>query len=475
MSKKLIKKLDGFLGKPINKICPNKFHNYGSSHCAHFVSHALGFKFSYHCREFKGGNKRPGNIRVQEIFPKCPKVGKFSNAPAHRPVLIFVIRKNAVDIPNKKMANISQKHIGIHIDGHVYHYSNTGNKVVKWTVKKFYDRFQAIYSGDQGLFYGTFPGTDLTLNISRSGKKITDGTPFKLKKQGKKWYATATESNASGEFYVGREVKQPSKKFWGIYQKSNEYYGKKFDGSDYVDTIDHWAYLLHVTGYCESKNYFNLINTYDRAKFTFGFYQLAAHTPKDNFILFLRQAMGLSRAKEYFPDLQVIDGALHRINQDGATSNLETVFETGPGGAKQLQLLMNYMNPNRKKIDEQEVLQCARLIHWMTNDKSIRDLYIDVSNSILQHKMSRRYHNWYNLDGQSDIICALIADIHHQGRAKKSVVRAALNSANPRKRLTFIAPGEAARNQSLKKIIGILENKGILGQKTYDAANNEFI
>ena len=467
--------LDAHLGKPIDQICPNRFHDYGSNHCAHFVSHALDLRFSYQCREFKGGNKRPGNIRVQEIFAQCPKVGKFADAPTDRPVLAFVTRKNVVDIANKKMGNIPQKHIGVHVDGHIYHYSNTQEKVVKWTVNKFFNQFQSSYSGDQGLYFGTIPGSDLVLNIQPTGQNVPEGIPFELTRNGKKWYAQAKSIPNEPKFYVGRTVSQTTKKYWGIYQKATEYYGTKFYGNDYADTIDHWANLLHVTGFCESGNFFNLINTYDRAKFTFGFYQLAAHTPHDNLILLFREAMKLGRAKEYFPELKMIDGELHRINHDGATTNLETVMNTGPNGRPQLQLFMNYMNPRRKKIDEQEVLQCARLMHWMTNDKFFRDAYVAVSNEILQKKISRRYHVWYDLHGQSDIICALIADIHHQGRAKKSRVRAALNSTNPRKRLIDINSNYLSRNKSLKEIIDNLESSGILGQKTYDAANNEFV
>jgi len=467
-------KLESYRGKSIDQICPNLFHDYNSNHCAHFVSHALNLKFSYHCREFKGGKKRPANIRVHEIFAKCPRVGKFSHAPSDRPVLAFVTRKNVVDLENKSIRNIPQKHVGIHLNGSIYHYSNSQERVVRWTTKKFLETFQNIYSGDQGLFFGTVPGSDIRLSIDSSGQNVQRGIPFELTRTGKKWFAQATAAQNNERFYVGRNVVQPSKKFYGIYQKTNEYYGEKFDAQDYIHSIDHWAYLLHVTGYCESKNFFNLINSYDRAKFTFGFYQLAAHTPKDNLILLFRESMKLARAKDYFPELTLRDGELHRIDQDGSYTNLETIVNTGRKGNGQLQLFMDYMNPKRKTIEKQEVLQAARLIHWMTNDSGFRDLYVRVSNSILQRKMSNRYNQWYNLHGHSDVICALVADIHHHGRAKKSMVRSALNSSNPKERLITINPDYGGRNQSLRAIVNSLESDGALGRKTYDAAINEF-
>lgn len=470
----LQKKLNKYLGKSIDQICPNKFHDFQKNHCAHFVSHAVGLEFSYQCREYKGGKSAPANIRVHEVFSQCPRVGKFEDAPGDRPVLVFVTRKKAVTLSTKTMLNIPQKHIGIHIDGFIYHYSNSQEKVVKWKVAKFFDTFQSIYSGDQGLFYGTFPASDLNLTIDKSGKSVHSGIGFELSRVDKKWFAKPVNIVDSKKFYVAREVRQPAKKYFGIFQRTKEYYGPKFEAKDYVDQIDHWAYLLHITGYCESKNYFNLINTYDRAKFTFGFYQLAAHTPNDNLILLFRQALKLSAAREYFPELALIDGKVHRVDPDGDYTNLETIMPTGKNKSKQLQLFMNYLNPKRYSIEQQEVLQTARLMHWMTSDLSFRAQYIQVSNDILQHKMSRRYHSWYNLDGQSDIICALIADIHHQGRAKKKAVRKALASNNPRKRLLQINPKYANRNKSLKKVIEQLEAAGKIGHKVYDAANNEF-
>lgn len=99
------------------------------------------------------------------------------------------------------------------------------------------------------------------------------------------------------------------------FRKANEYYGPKFNHADYTATLDHWAYLLYASGYCESKNFFNVFNTYDRAKFTYGFYQLAAHTPNDNLILLFRRLVNLDLAKQYFPELTLINGRLHRVNE----------------------------------------------------------------------------------------------------------------------------------------------------------------
>jgi hypothetical protein len=475
----LKQQLEDALGKSIDRICPNRFHDFSKNHCAHFVSHLLKMEFSFNCKELAGGNEKGANIRVHEVFSKCPRVGKFENRPADSPVLVFVTRRDVVDLENKKMLNIPQKHIGILIDGNVYHYSNTQEKVVKWAPEKFLSTFQEIYAGIQNLFFGTFPASDIILNVDPSGTTVTDGIAFELKRENdKRWLARAINDADDDWFYVGREIKNDAQEFYGIFQKTSEYYGPKFNYADYLHKLDHWAYLLHATGYCESKNHFNLHNTYDRAKFTYGFYQLAAHTPNDNLILMFRQLVNLAKAKQYFPELKLVNGKLHRVDSDGSSINLEEVMQTGPNNADQLQLFMNYLNPNRRSIEEQEVLQVARLMHWTVNDPAFRELQVIIASEILQRKMAKIYNNWYNLDGKPDTICALIADIHHQGRAKKTKVITALNANDPEKALLNIssAAAYAGRQADLKDIIGELKNiPNGLGHKKYDASNNEFI
>lgn len=468
--------LDNALGKSINNICPNKFHDHDSNHCAHFVSHILDLDFSYHCKEFKGGNHPGANIRVHEVFARCPLVGRFEDRPTDREVLVFVTRHDVVDLANKKMQNIPQKHIGILSDGHVYHYSNSQDKVVRWTPAKFHTEFENIYAGKQALFFGTVPGSDMFLDIDTTGESVTHSIGFELKREADtRWFAKAVNADDSDWFYVGRETKDDAKQYYGIFQKMNEYHGPKFNHADYTATLDHWAYLLYATGYCESKNFFNVFNTYDRAKFTYGFYQLAAHTPDDNLILLFRRLVNLDLAKQYFPELTLINGKLHRINEDGGSTDLETVMQTGPNNAKQLQLFMNYLNPNRKPIEEQEVLQVARLMHWTVNDPAIRQLQVTVAGEILQNKMSRRYSQWYPLHGKTDTICTVIADIHHQGRANREKVQNALRSSNPENALLSVNPNYANREADLRHIVNELKAAGKLGQKRYDGANNEFI
>ena len=61
---------------------------------------------------------------------------------------------------------------------------------------------------------------------------------------------------------------------------------------------------------------------------------------------------------------------------------------------------------------------------------------------ILQRKFSERYARWYDLDGQSDIVCTIIADIHHQGRGTKTAVKAALQAPDSERALLEIGKAQ---------------------------------
>jgi hypothetical protein len=467
--------MESSLGKNIDRICENGFHDASANHCAHFVSHAIGFTFSFNCRQFVGGNKTPANIRVHEIFAKCPRVGRWEDANAAVTQLIFVTRKNVVNINTKTMENIPEKHIGVYQNGFVYHYSNGQDRVVKQTVSDFFARFQAAYAGDQGLFFGEFPNSDLRLTVDATAASVSHPFAFRLRKDGNRWYAQRADVSAASEFFVGSEIIQPARNFFGLFHPVASYYGPTYDAENHAANIDHWAYLIDVTAFCESKNRFNLINTYDRARFTFGFYQLAAHTPRDNLILLFRAALLDPDFQKLFPDLQLRGGKVFRVAQDGVATDLEEEVYDPATDEHQLQRFMAYLNPTRTQIDEQEVLQAARVVWWANTLTTCADMQVGVANAILQRKMAERYSRWYQLDGERDEVCAIIADIHHQGRGSRSAVKQALSSSNKVRELLKIGEGNhPERVQALKTRIKKWKDAGLMGTKKYRAALNEF-
>ena len=55
------------------------------------------------------------------------------------------------------------------------------------------------------------------------------------------------------------------------------------------------------------------VNTYDKARFTFGFLQYAAHEPNGDFVKSLRLVLVSPEAGDYFPDLNIVFGRVSSI------------------------------------------------------------------------------------------------------------------------------------------------------------------
>ncbi len=147
--------LNAQLGQSISAICPNGFTSSHHNHCAHFVCHMLGYSFGANCRTMGNGKAAGANIRVHEVFARCPQVGKWGDRPvALSMCLVFNTQAGNVNLASKEMANVPKKHIGIYLNGMIWHYSNTQQKVVSVTP----DAFSKHYPGTGfALFYGTFP------------------------------------------------------------------------------------------------------------------------------------------------------------------------------------------------------------------------------------------------------------------------------------------------------------------------------
>jgi hypothetical protein len=147
--------LNAFLGKRIGEVCQNGYANDADNHCAHFVAHAMGYQFGVTCRMMKNGPQAGANIRVQEIFPRCPLVGTWESRPDSLPFgLVFITRASNVHLATKVMDNVPRKHIGIFISGLIWHYSNSQHKVVQQTPEQFSHHYAAP---DNAMFYGSLP------------------------------------------------------------------------------------------------------------------------------------------------------------------------------------------------------------------------------------------------------------------------------------------------------------------------------
>lgn len=142
-------------GKHIRDICPNGYDDDSHNHCAHFVSHVFDLTFGYTCKAATSGSGEAANLRVHEVFAQCPLVGPWDEMPL---VLIcclaFVTYKTGVNIKKHTMTNQPKKHIGIYLNGNIWHYSNARTKVWKEDPATFAQHYPGT---GFAMFYGTLP------------------------------------------------------------------------------------------------------------------------------------------------------------------------------------------------------------------------------------------------------------------------------------------------------------------------------
>lgn len=154
--------LDGFLKKTVEDFCPN-FGKVGDAdnHCAHWVSHALGFRIGKLCntmtwehrKDFESGR----SLVVNDLFNSCPERGLWSDKPKELDCcLIFATLQSAVSSSDGQlqMENIRRKHVGIYFKGSAYNYHNNTNEGVAVNGEA---HFANLYGKGTVALYGTFP------------------------------------------------------------------------------------------------------------------------------------------------------------------------------------------------------------------------------------------------------------------------------------------------------------------------------
>lgn len=276
--------------------------------------------------------------------------------------------------------------------------------------------------------------------------------------QGNKYYGKIDGTR----FFIGTRVSYNGGK--GLMNGSGTS-AQMYDRSLYKEEFGFWADFLHPTAMAEGGLYHTL-NTYDRARFTFSFLQYAAHVPNGDFVIFLRSLLQLPLAKEYFSDLILENNRICRITDTGAVA-LESDESTS--------LLLDYMNPSLKEVEDTEVIQAAKFVHWVQTDPEHRKAQVKIGVDHFKAKMAA-YAKQYELDGVEDAICLAVADIRHQGRAKSPEIAAALQSSNPLHALLNIGePKYHQRLVVLRREINSLVNDGSLGVFKYSAASGDFV
>lgn len=233
--------------------------------------------------------------------------------------------------------------------------------------------------------------------------------------------------------------------------------------ADYVGTYPYWAGFIEPTAICEGQSFLSL-NTYDRARFTFGFGQFAAHVPDGDFVRWFRDMLQRPEVVDYFPNLEVRGGRIFKVEVNRAIP-LESADSTEP-----LQL---FLNPTLDDVEDAEVIAAAKLIHWTNKHAGARLLQVQhmvATARALVKQADRRL----GLDGRGGDICCVVMDVLHQGRAGFAELQAALAAPRPYQALLQVgAAGEPGRVANLKQALAT--RQAGLARAKWSRASGDFI
>lgn len=255
---------------------------------------------------------------------------------------------------------------------------------------------------------------------------------------------------------------------YGLYNVStNE--NIRYDPAKYFDEKGFWAYFIQPTAKAESRGSFYCLNTYDRARFTFGFMQYAAHVPNGDFVKYFKSLLLLPEAGNYFPWIKLQNDHIFYSNDSGLTFQLEDDLSTDK--------LMDYLNPSLSEIEHQELICSARMVHWAINDPAHIQIQVDTAIEHFRKNMID-YNRRFNLNNAPAKVCQLICDIRHQGRGKNDEIASAINTNGNWDRafsnLTMINYHRyKSRIDTVKNTISGLISQGIF-DKRYDSSQNSF-
>ena len=147
--------LESCEGQHISKFCGNDFTKDSEEHCAHFVAHLLEYGFGATCKMMGNGKGAAANLRVQEIYMRCPQVGAWPPPTPMTWGLVFIGNAGNIKVSPKLMVAVPRLHMGFFFGGDrtIWHYSNKFHKVITETPEEFSHHFQA--PEDNAMFWGS--------------------------------------------------------------------------------------------------------------------------------------------------------------------------------------------------------------------------------------------------------------------------------------------------------------------------------
>ena len=185
--------LSAYVGKSVEDFCPLGYGKKkdNQNHCAHFVSHALNIQVGKLCSDLlpyrakpltaslirsgvrdnelaglftlDGKHRNPfkgGSTRVNDIYNSIGKDSKGdwdSRSDPNADCLIYVTIPENISKDRAIMNEMSRKHVGIHYNGKIYHYGNTGDQVASDTIEQFKTKFKGSYGKDAVFLWSSIP------------------------------------------------------------------------------------------------------------------------------------------------------------------------------------------------------------------------------------------------------------------------------------------------------------------------------
>ena len=292
---------------------------------------------------------------------------------------------------------------------------------------------------------------------------------FDVVRDGKHFSARPDDA---GIFAIGSKVRYLSKKTgverFGLSNDSGKFGSDEarkqlYVASDYSNVYPFWSDFIEPTAICEGQSFISL-NTYDRARFTFGFGQFAAHVPDGDFIRWFRDMLQRPEVVDYFPNLEVRNGRIVKV-EDTKVVPMEDGQSTEP-----LQL---YFNPTLDDVEDAEVIAAAKLIHWTGNHSNARLLQVQHMINTAR-RLVKEADNRLGLDGLGADLCCVVMDVRHQGRARFDELQKALLAAKPFEALLEVgADGEPERRNNLKAALDT--RRATLKKKKWSRAMGDFV
>jgi hypothetical protein len=211
----------------------------------------------------------------------------------------------------------------------------------------------------------------------------------------------------------------------------------RFDPDGWKGDFRYWPELMYPTAWAESDANFLVVNCWDNAAITVTFLQLAAHTEDDMIPLFRRLLAELPlETKKWFPELGLIAGKVCYVSGDRYKSLEEPHAPTDgiemPNWARGD--FMQFFNPNRKAIDQEELHASARWVEWTRQSAAARKAQVaeaienmkdsvKVLHDALLHSARDRYPK--GVDGmRCDYLSAALAVPHWSPSAVDKAVLA---------------------------------------------------